>query len=111
MLPQEERSGCCVRNDNSGCVQSLASECSPLLSTWHRWTAAAPGPDGRVSGPVCGQDPQYCSAPRSSYTSTWRDNITTWPGKQQLVPTRVLYSVYPQCATCPRCPAPAPTSV
>ena len=34
------------------------------------------GPDGRISGPVCGQDPQYCTAPLSSYTNTWPDEIT-----------------------------------
>ena len=76
---QEANSGCCIRNDNSGCVQTSRSECSSLLSTWHRWTPASPGPDGRISGPVCGQDPRYCSSPRSSYTDTWADNMTSWP--------------------------------
>lgn len=75
----ESESGCCVRNDNSGCVQSLESECSSLLSTWHKWTNNSKGPDGRVSGPVCGQDPQYCTSPKSSYQYTWMDDITTWP--------------------------------
>ena len=75
----ESESGCCVRNDNSGCVQSLESECSSLLSTWHKWTNNSKGPDGRVSGPVCGQDPQYCTSPKSSYQYTWLDDITTWP--------------------------------
>ena len=31
------------------------------------------------SGPVCGQDPLYCTAPLSSYAATWPDNITQWP--------------------------------
>ena len=75
----EAESGCCIRNDHSGCVQTSRSECSPLLSTWHRWSLTSPGPDGRVSGPVCGQDPRYCSTPRSSYTDTWADNMTQWP--------------------------------
>ena len=76
---REAETGCCVRNDNSGCVQSQQEECSTLLSTWHKWSAARRGPDGRVSGPVCGQDPQYCTRPKSSYGATWRDNITQWP--------------------------------
>jgi len=76
---KEVDSGCCIRNDNSGCVQTQRSECSTLLSTFHKWTPSNPGPDGRVSGPVCGQDPQYCTAPKSSYRDTWHDDITTWP--------------------------------
>ena len=78
-VEKEAETGCCVRNDNSGCVQTLQAECSTLLSTWHKWSVSAPGPDGRVSGPVCGQDPQYCTAPKSSYQGTWHDNISTWP--------------------------------
>jgi len=76
---KESDSGCCIRNDNSGCVQTVRSECSTLLSTFHKWTPSNPGPDGRVSGPVCGQDPQYCTAPKSSYRNTWHDDITSWP--------------------------------
>lgn len=76
---KEADSGCCIRNDNSGCVQTQRSECSSLLSSFHKWTPSRPGPDGRVSGPVCGQDPQYCAAPKSSYGSTWHDDITSWP--------------------------------
>ena len=75
----ESESGCCVRNDNSGCVQARREECSTLLSTWHKWVPARPGPDGRLSGPVCGQDPQYCTNPKSSYAATWPDNISSWP--------------------------------
>lgn len=76
---KEADSGCCIRNDNSGCVQTQRSECSTLLSTFHKWTQTNPGPDRRVSGPVCGQDPQYCTAPKSSYRDTWHDDITAWP--------------------------------
>ena len=79
ILSQESESGCCVRTDNSGCVQTRQSECSSLLSTWHKWRPAQPGPDGRLSGPVCGQDPQYCTNPKSSYGATWQDDISTWP--------------------------------
>ena len=40
-----------------------------------------------VSGPVCGQDPRYCSSPRSSYTDTWADNMTSWPVCLSSAPT------------------------
>jgi hypothetical protein len=78
-LAKERDTGCCVRNDHSGCVQTEREECSSLVSTFHKWTVASPGPDSRQSGPVCGQDPQYCTAPLSSYTDTWPDDITGWP--------------------------------
>ena len=81
---QEEReaeTGCCIRNDHSGCMQVRQVECSTLLSTFHKWSPSSPGPDRRTSGPVCGQDPQYCLAPKSSYADTWPDKITRWPGE------------------------------
>ena len=76
---READTGCCVRNDHSGCMQVARGECSSLLSTFHKWSPGRPGPDGRTSGPVCGQDPQYCLAPKSSYSATWPDDISTWP--------------------------------
>jgi membrane associated rhomboid family serine protease len=76
---READTGCCIRNDHSGCMQVRRVECSSLLSTFHKWTARGPGPDGRTSGPVCGQDPQYCIAPKSSYADTWLDDISLWP--------------------------------
>lgn len=78
-LEQERETGCCVRNDYSGCSQTSREECSTLVSTFHKWSAEMPGPDGRISGPVCGQDPQYCTAPLSSYSNTWPDDISSWP--------------------------------
>ena len=78
-IERERESGCCVRNDYSGCHQTPREECSPLLSTFHKWSEKNPGPDRRMSGPVCGQDPLYCTAPLSSYANTWEDDITTWP--------------------------------
>ena len=45
-------SGCCVRNDRSGCVQTTSDVCSPTLSTFHK---KQDGP-----GPVCGHDPALC---------------------------------------------------
>lgn len=76
---KESETGCCIRNDRSGCVQVRQDECSTLLSTFHKWSPSQPGPDGRSSGPVCGQDPRHCSSPASSYASTWLDEITAWP--------------------------------
>jgi membrane associated rhomboid family serine protease len=76
---READTGCCIRNDHSGCMQVRQVECSSLLSTFHKWTPRGPGPDGRTSGPVCGQDPQYCIAPKSSYADTWLDDISLWP--------------------------------
>ena len=76
---REAETGCCIRNDQSGCMQVRQVECSTLLSTFHKWSPSSPGPDRRASGPVCGQDPQYCLAPKSSYADTWPDSITQWP--------------------------------
>ncbi|XP_054166513.1 inactive rhomboid protein 1-like [Oppia nitens] len=73
----ERETGCCIRNDNSGCVQTFKDKCSTLLSTWYKW-------DGhnslqRSSGPVCGQDPRYCEQPASIDPYQWSDDITKWP--------------------------------
>lgn len=76
---ESEDSGCCVRNDNSGCLQTTQEKCSKVLSTFYKWTRYEPGPDGRISGPVCGQDPRFCSLPASSAPHVWADNITMWP--------------------------------
>ncbi len=44
-----------IRNDHSGCLQTTGDKCSKVLSTFHKWGPYVKGPDGRVSGPVCGQ--------------------------------------------------------
>lgn len=84
----ERETGCCIRNDQSGCVQSSRRECSPLgqgdtesnrLSVWKKWSELAKGPDGRLSGSVCGQDPNYCKEPASVPPHEWPDDITRWP--------------------------------
>ncbi|XP_045595914.1 inactive rhomboid protein 1 isoform X1 [Procambarus clarkii] len=91
----ERETGCCIRNDDSGCVQSSRRECSiarhyfdPLgqgdmestrLSVWKKWSELAKGPDGRLSGSVCGQDPNYCKEPASVPPHEWPDDITRWP--------------------------------
>lgn len=71
--------GCCVRNDRSGCVQTRREHCSPVLSTFHKWSERSPGPEGRTSGPVCGLDPHYCDNPASNGPFAWPDDITKWP--------------------------------
>ncbi|XP_065558640.1 inactive rhomboid protein 1-like [Artemia franciscana] len=55
---QEKSTACCIRNDNSGCIQATRSECSTLTSLWQKWTSIKTGPGGRISGSVCGQDPR-----------------------------------------------------
>ncbi|PAA54982.1 hypothetical protein BOX15_Mlig003843g1, partial [Macrostomum lignano] len=75
----ENLTGCCIHNDGSACYQSSAPGCSPFMSTWVKWTADKPGPENRISGPVCGQDPRTCQEPRSNGYQTWPDDITRWP--------------------------------
>ncbi|RXG72692.1 Inactive rhomboid protein 1 [Armadillidium vulgare] len=75
----ERETGCCIRNDDSGCVQSSRRECSSRLSVWKKWSELAKGPDGRLSGSVCGQDPNYCKEPASVPPHEWPDDITQWP--------------------------------
>ncbi|XP_025091539.1 inactive rhomboid protein 1-like [Pomacea canaliculata] len=75
---EENSSACCVRNDGSGCVQRIKSQCGSL-SSWKKWSTSNPGPKGRVSGSVCGQDPNYCLNPPSTTPYEWPDDITKWP--------------------------------
>ncbi|RWS27945.1 inactive rhomboid protein 1-like protein [Leptotrombidium deliense] len=85
----ENKTGCCIRNDESGCVQTSEQKCSTLLSKWVKWSYENPGPtissqkgyvtSNRISGSVCGQDPKYCEEPASSYPHEWPDDITKWP--------------------------------
>ncbi len=58
----EERStGCCVRNDGSGCAQTLRRACSRTLSTF-------------TPGTVCGLDPAACGG-----LAAWEEDFTKWP--------------------------------
>ncbi|XP_053565406.1 inactive rhomboid protein 2 [Bombina bombina] len=81
---RERGSGCCVQNDNSGCVQTLQQDCSETLATFVKW------PDNnaplhkdtnlkRASGAVCHQDPRICEEPASVQPHVWADDITKWP--------------------------------
>ena len=76
---ENELSGCCVRNDASGCLQTTKNKCSPLLSTFYKWSWRTLGPNGRTQGPVCGQDPGYCLNPASQAPHTWVDDLRKWP--------------------------------
>lgn len=92
----ERKTACCIRNDQSGCVQTSRDKCSEVISTWRKWDINQPGPprwisdpkrigiersspQRRLSGSVCGQDPRYCEEPASAYPYEWPDDITKWP--------------------------------
>ncbi|XP_041077927.1 inactive rhomboid protein 2-like [Polyodon spathula] len=81
---RERGSGCCVQNDNSGCVQTLPDDCSETLASFEKWTEKTgppmEGSDGvRSSGSVCHQDPRTCEEPASAAPHIWPDDITRWP--------------------------------
>ncbi|XP_072882677.1 inactive rhomboid protein 2-like isoform X5 [Hemitrygon akajei] len=81
---QERKSGCCVQNDNSGCVQTLKEDCSEVLATFIKWPSSqAPNlsftNQQRSSGAVCHQDPRTCEEPASAMPHIWEDDITQWP--------------------------------
>lgn len=75
----ERGSACCVRNDGSGCLQTTEKGCSDILATWLKWPNETQGPDNRLSGSVCGQDPRFCRTPQSVGAFTWKDDVTEWP--------------------------------
>ncbi|XP_032674700.1 inactive rhomboid protein 1 isoform X4 [Odontomachus brunneus] len=85
---RERDTACCIRNDDSGCVQSSKADCSVrglrstvtnTISTWKKWGPGDSGPGGRISGSVCGLDPKFCDAPASIAPYEWPDDITKWP--------------------------------
>ncbi|XP_056629627.1 inactive rhomboid protein 2 isoform X1 [Diorhabda sublineata] len=83
---KERETACCIRNDDSGCVQSSQADCSlrglrptKTISTWKKWKMGDSGPGGRISGSVCGLDPKFCDAPASVHPYEWPDDITKWP--------------------------------
>lgn len=76
---KERETACCIRNDDSGCVQSSQADCSKTISTWKKWPTGDSGPIGRISGSVCGLDPKFCDAPASVHPYEWPDDITKWP--------------------------------
>ncbi|TSK14664.1 Inactive rhomboid protein 1 [Bagarius yarrelli] len=80
---KERHSGCCVRNDQSGCVQTSQEECSSTLALWVKWpqhpSAAYLNGKVRTYGSVCHQDPRTCLEPASVSPHEWPDDITKWP--------------------------------
>ncbi|KAF3687482.1 Inactive rhomboid protein 2 [Channa argus] len=74
----EKQSGCCVQNDNSGCVQTHHTDCSETLATFIKWNNEHVDIN-RSSGSVCHQDPRVCEEPASAEPHTWPDDITQWP--------------------------------
>lgn len=75
----ERESGCCIQNDNSGCVQTHRSDCSESLATFIKWENEVVKGVIRSSGAVCHQDPRLCEEPASSELHAWPDDITQWP--------------------------------
>ncbi|XP_024862220.1 inactive rhomboid protein 1 isoform X2 [Kryptolebias marmoratus] len=79
----ERESGCCVRNDRSGCLQTSQKECSSTLAVWVKWPQhhSAPYLNGKLRrhGAVCHQDPRICQEPASVSPHEWSDDVTEWP--------------------------------
>ncbi|XP_030840158.1 inactive rhomboid protein 1 isoform X3 [Strongylocentrotus purpuratus] len=76
----ENMTGCCIRSDNAGCVQTSSEECSTRFAMFSKWTPSNPDTNElRTSGPVCGQDPRECKSPSSRPPYEWPDDITKWP--------------------------------
>ncbi|KAM6165022.1 inactive rhomboid protein 1 isoform 1-T1 [Erethizon dorsatum] len=80
---REKHSACCVRNDQSGCVQTSEEECSSTLAVWVKWPRHPSAPDiaghKRQFGSVCHQDPRVCDEPSSEDPHEWPEDITKWP--------------------------------
>ncbi|XP_062859880.1 inactive rhomboid protein 1 isoform X2 [Trichomycterus rosablanca] len=80
---KERHTACCVRNDQSGCVQTTQEECSSTLALWVKWPqhSSVLYVDGklRTYGSVCHQDPRTCLEPASVPPHEWPDDITKWP--------------------------------
>ncbi|XP_062609991.1 inactive rhomboid protein 1-like isoform X1 [Saccostrea cucullata] len=78
---QEERgTGCCVRDDGSGCVQTTVHKCSKLISTFVKWNDSSKIDNGYKSGAVCGLDPNHCKSPSSTPPFEWdKKDFTNWP--------------------------------
>ncbi|CAG9540948.1 unnamed protein product [Cercopithifilaria johnstoni] len=91
---KENETGCCIYNDGTGCFQTGQTTCPSLIATLVRWKKDSPGPEGRVSGAVCGQDPRYCENPVSVKPYEWPDDMTQWPICKQItlfVPENVMH--------------------
>lgn len=77
---EERTTGCCVRDDGSGCVQTTVHKCSKLISTFVKWNDTSKIDGGYKSGAVCGQDPNHCKSPSSTPPFEWdKKDFTNWP--------------------------------
>ncbi|XP_030638094.1 inactive rhomboid protein 2-like [Chanos chanos] len=72
----ERESGCCVQNDNSGCVQTMRDDCSETLATFIERTS---DDEADATRAVCHQDPRTCEEPASAPPHVWPEDITQWP--------------------------------
>ncbi|XP_031554181.1 inactive rhomboid protein 1-like isoform X2 [Actinia tenebrosa] len=71
---EEVKSGCCIKTDGSGCIQSSPSNCSHAFTNFQVYSK------GNKSRAVCGQDPQLCQDPPSVKPYEWNLwDITKWP--------------------------------
>ncbi|XP_048575715.1 inactive rhomboid protein 1 isoform X2 [Nematostella vectensis] len=70
----ESKTGCCIKTDNSGCMQTSRTECSRAFANFKYYT------NNNMSRAVCGQDPQLCTDPPSVKPYEWNYmDITKWP--------------------------------
>uniref|UniRef100_A0A158Q8N5 Rhomboid domain-containing protein n=1 Tax=Elaeophora elaphi TaxID=1147741 RepID=A0A158Q8N5_9BILA len=93
---KENETGCCIYNDGTGCFQTGQNTC-PVCFTIHITIKSSPGPEGRVSGAVCGQDPRYCEDPVSVKPYEWPDDMTQWPVCKQVTPFVPENVMHMQC--------------
>ncbi|KAM7438854.1 hypothetical protein ABFA07_011688 [Porites harrisoni] len=88
---QEERrnetdTGCCIKSDGSGCIQTSQKECSRAFASFSKYSK-----DNKTRI-VCGQDPRTCLDPPDVAPDRWdSQDITKWPvckkNKPNLSPT------------------------
>ena len=62
-------------------LSSLCKVSNPIYKNvlWFENIRILLGPNGELSGPVCGQDPRYCASPASVPPNEWSYDITRWP--------------------------------
>ncbi|XP_020605448.1 inactive rhomboid protein 1-like isoform X2 [Orbicella faveolata] len=71
----ESDTGCCVKSDDSGCIQTSEKECSTAFAYFYKYSKK--DNNTRV---VCGQDPDTCLEPPSVEPYKWDStDITKWP--------------------------------
>uniref|UniRef100_A0A8C0EKZ2 Inactive rhomboid protein n=1 Tax=Bubo bubo TaxID=30461 RepID=A0A8C0EKZ2_BUBBB len=78
---REHGSGCCVQNDNSGCIQTLPQDCSVRAAgTGERWGEGGNDLSTLHSARAgCVPPTRTCEEPASNPPHVWPDDITKWP--------------------------------